>query len=330
MLGLVCHPCRPTATRARPARTFVRMARFTAALVKPDGTAPQIGDNDGGRVLNFLDRPPLEHRYLIPWARRVCGEDRPILEATDGQLLQFAQSGITRVQLGQTYLVLAATPVGQQGSGGHGHNDKLSLELFHRGNLITDSGTYAYTSNLEARNAFRSTSAHATLQIDDLEQNPIPEKDAFHLPERAHAAVLRCELEAANLVWEAEHKGFAPFIHRRKVTATATRILIVNSIIGKSSKPHMLSIRFPLAPDLVPKIEGRRLYVLRGEQRVLAFGSADAKWNIEPGSYSPDYGVRVDRFVLVARVRTKLPATVTIKLALPRDNPGKPGPTSRS
>ncbi len=313
--------------------TLMRMARFTAAMLKPDGTAPQIGDNDGGRVLNLLDRPPLDHRYLLSWTRRVCGDDALIGKPEDGQLFQFAPSGLTRVQLGETYVLLAATPVGQHGAGGHGHNDKLSLELFRGGDLITDSGTYAYTSNVAARNAFRSTSAHATMQLDDLEQNPLPEADPFHMPERAQAKVLRCELRGSSLVWEAEHRGFGRFVHRRRVTASATRLVIVDSVFGESAQSHDLAIRFPLAPGLAPTIAGNRVEVRRGAERVLVFDTAEAAWGLEAGAYSPNYGVRVDRAVLVAHLRTKLPASVTLELTLgqqARGDPDTPAPRSRS
>ena len=47
---------------------FVRMARFTQAILKPDGTAPQLGDNDGGRAFRLVDRAPLDHSYLVSWA----------------------------------------------------------------------------------------------------------------------------------------------------------------------------------------------------------------------------------------------------------------------
>lgn len=69
-------------------------------------------------------------------------------------------------------LFVSAGPNGQKGNGGHAHNDKLSFELFSRGdNLFCDPGTYLYTAIPEERNRFRSILAHNTVIIGDDEQN---------------------------------------------------------------------------------------------------------------------------------------------------------------
>lgn len=54
----------------------------------------------------------------------------------------------------------------------HVHNDKLSFELMIDGISITkDPGTYLYTPFEDIRNSFRSTSAHNTITVNNLEQN---------------------------------------------------------------------------------------------------------------------------------------------------------------
>lgn len=49
-----------------------RMAAFTAAVLKPDGTAPQVGDNDGGRAFRLLPREPDDHGYLVSWVALIA------------------------------------------------------------------------------------------------------------------------------------------------------------------------------------------------------------------------------------------------------------------
>lgn len=57
-------------------------------------------------------------------------------------------------------------------SWGHVHNDKLSFELFVNGkDVVKDAGSYCYTSNIELRNNFRSTKAHHTAIVNEVEQN---------------------------------------------------------------------------------------------------------------------------------------------------------------
>jgi hypothetical protein len=53
--------------------------------------------------------------------------------------------------------------VGQNGNGGHAHNDQLSVELTIDGaDIMRDPGSYLYTPLPDRRNEFRSTAAHFT------------------------------------------------------------------------------------------------------------------------------------------------------------------------
>lgn len=72
------------------------------------------------------------------------------------------------------YMTVRCGEVGQNGNGGHAHNDQLSITLRIDGaDIIVDPGTYLYTPLPERRNEFRSTTAHFTIQREDTkEQNP--------------------------------------------------------------------------------------------------------------------------------------------------------------
>ena len=70
------------------------------------------------------------------------------------------------------YLSIFAGGNGQNGAGGHSHNDKLSFELNLCGkDVFVDPGTYLYTPISERRNEFRSVKVHNVLIVDDKEQN---------------------------------------------------------------------------------------------------------------------------------------------------------------
>ena len=71
------------------------------------------------------------------------------------------------------YMAVRCGEIGQNGNGGHAHNDQLTVELTIDGkNIICDPGTYVYTPSPSCRNEFRSTSSHFTIQtIDNKEQN---------------------------------------------------------------------------------------------------------------------------------------------------------------
>ena len=68
-----------------------------------------------------------------------------------------------------TLIVDAGSP-GAQYTPGHAHCDAMSFELFKNGiPVLVNCGTYAYQSDL--RTFFRSTSAHNTVMVNDVEQS---------------------------------------------------------------------------------------------------------------------------------------------------------------
>ncbi len=84
----------------------------------------------------------------------------------------YSDSGMYIFKSDRLYLAISAGPNGQNGNGGHAHNDKLSFELCIDGEDVTkDPGTYLYTPLPEMRNQFRSIRAHNTLIVERKEQN---------------------------------------------------------------------------------------------------------------------------------------------------------------
>jgi len=339
MVGLAA-----TLTRAPElVAAFVRMARFTHGVLKPDGTAPQLGDNDGGRAFRLIDRAPLDHSYLVSWAAafnsslsappdpesallspppRNAGEVDPLPNAQRGGGLgrgvhEFPDSQLTALRRDDFYVLLSATPVGQHGQGGHGHNDKLSLELFLGGDVIVDPGSFSYTGDPAARNAFRSTAAHATLQVDQLEQNLIS-LDLFHLPERARARILRSEPQNHAWIWEAEHHGFAPLVHRRtaRIDLAARSVQLSDEVTGRTTQAeHTVTARFPLAPDVSARLDGNGFLIGRGGEAILRLiAPPAAHLAIDQGWYSADYGARQGCQVLRVSLRGPLPLRLEIDL----------------
>ena len=71
------------------------------------------------------------------------------------------------------HLIVRCGEVGQNGNGGHSHNDQLSLTLTLDGKqIIADPGSYLYTPDPVMRNKFRGTASHFTPQpVSEMEQN---------------------------------------------------------------------------------------------------------------------------------------------------------------
>jgi hypothetical protein len=178
-------------------RRLGRMLEFIASYTRPDGSAPQWGDNDDGRLLpldGYAAHDPHDHRHVLDLGGRLTGRDDLVLSAggrdvesswlldtVDARPAPFPSCASSRgfesvgyyvLRAGDLHLGVPCGPVGTRGVGNHTHNDLFSLCLWAGGReWITDPGTGCYTSDPKIRNQLRSTSAHATVQIGEREQN---------------------------------------------------------------------------------------------------------------------------------------------------------------
>jgi hypothetical protein len=120
------------------------------------------------------------------------------------QLRAYPDFGLYLAQSSQIYLAIRCGPVGQNGVGGHAHNDQLHLELMVDGKQwITDPGTHVYTPLPEERNAYRSTGAHFTPRLT----GPEPARLDLGLFRLGGESIARC------VYWGPE--GFAGVLHSK-------------------------------------------------------------------------------------------------------------------
>jgi hypothetical protein len=163
-------------------------------VMRPDGSTPLIGDDDGGQLLELgvaelddfrdtlalagvvLDRPDYRYgagapRPSLVWLLGLAGlerfESHP--RAAPAALCRaFADGGYYCLRDGwsadSSHMVIDA---GRHGgiTGGHAHADALSFELTIEGApLLVDPGTVSYVG--PERERFRSTAVHNTATID--------------------------------------------------------------------------------------------------------------------------------------------------------------------
>lgn len=268
------------------------MVDYIAHYTKPGGLAPQIGDNDDGRlqILGEYDADRRDHRHLLAVAG--CAFEEPALLAlagprweeawwffgpAAGRLIEAPRGGARVVVTGRhfpaagtailrhddLYAFVEAGPVGLKGLGAHAHNDTLSVEIQAAGqDLLVDPGTGTYTRDLALRQRFRGTAAHNTVRVDGEEINPLPARP-FALPGADSPAVLRFVSRAGFDLVEAEHRGYArladPVMHRRVVLLNkkTRRFLIEDHLDGRGR--HRLEAFFHLAPRCEAFIEEQGL-----------------------------------------------------------------------
>jgi hypothetical protein len=272
-----------------------RMLAFVADHTRPDGLAPQVGDADDGRYLPLGDHGATDqrdHRHLFRQA------DLPA-PAPQGHAA-YPDGGWYVMRHEDLWALVRCGDVGLEGIGGHAHNDQLSFELCLGDQpLVVDPGAYVYTPDPGARNAFRGTAAHATLQVDGREQNPLRSDYLFSLEDRAQARALTWQADGPIATFVGDHRGFDPVVHRRRVGfdgATGT-VEVEDDVTGG----ERLQWSFPLAIGAEVTIDGQRAIASWPLATLTLEAPEGVSWAVEDGWISSGYGRREPAPVLRAR-----------------------------
>lgn len=220
---------------------------FSAAYIRPDGSAPSWGDNDGARVLGFDPAPIEDHRPLLaagsqiltsPSLLRFSGDTATAalltsatlsglpaeptqdltLQSTDEVRYFFPHGGYAVNKNSLAYFLTDYGEVGFHGNGGHGHNDTFSFELALQGErIIVDRGCPIYTGNIDTYNGARGTASHNVVEIDGHEMAPIP--SVWRISNCATPRNVSCEIDNENMTITGTHDGYRrltdPVIHTR-------------------------------------------------------------------------------------------------------------------
>jgi hypothetical protein len=135
------------------------------------------------------------------------------------------------------FLSVRCGPVGQNGRGGHAHNDQLAIELQIDGeDWIADPGSYTYTADPKLRDAYRSTFAHATPRFGATEPSSLG-LGMFHLEDNAAARVLHFSSSRFHGV----HSAYGSPVFRQ-IQIVKDRIMLLDGIGGEkpgSTKPEI-------------------------------------------------------------------------------------------
>ena len=313
-------------------RRLEKMLEAVAALIRPDGTLPQIGDNDDGRFLIFSQyhRPRRDWRPLLAlgaylyrreawlfrsgdaWVEGVWALGEPFIQWS-GSLRSplapppyashaFPQAGVYQLGAGSLQMVVDAGGVGQGENGGHAHNDTLAFELHAFGReVLPDRGTGTYTPSLSLRNRFRSTRAHNSIEVDGEEINPIPE-EAFRLIPADNPRMLRWRNRPHYTYLAAEHRGYhrlsAPLVHRRRFLLNHRQgtLALEDHLEGKGHHRFQASFHLPPGWDAQPEDGGWSARQVHGEAGLRFRWSkapAEHEIRVEEDLHSPSYGVTI-------------------------------------
>jgi hypothetical protein len=258
-----------------------KMFRFAKGIIKPDGTIPQLGDNDSGRIhkLQYLENE-LGLTYLFPLAATLFDDSsfkmkgiefseealwllgpeafekyKNMEEGTSLERLpsiSFLDGGIYVLRDNINYCMVSAGPNGQKGNGGHSHNDKLSFELNIDGmDIIVDPGTFIYTGDYKKRNLFRSTKYHNTVVLDDNEINPFDELKLFQLLEKNRCMVERFAEDENQIVFCGSHHAYGTTYTREITYYKKERTWVIEDRFSETdTTAHNITLYLHFAPGI--------------------------------------------------------------------------------
>lgn len=296
-----------------PAWYVERLAKageFALDTTHANGTGVQIGDNDSGRCIKMGDDHPLDSRPLVAALdglfhrddfARFAGVSRlereciarlangVTLPSTATRASAYPQFGLYLLRQTGFRAWVRCGHVGQNGHGGHAHDDQLSFELSIDGvRLIVDPGTYLYTPLAEQRNRFRSSAMHNTLTVAESERHSfqagVESLFCMHAPERVE--VLACS--------ETEFIGrrcHAQVDHRRTLRLDSEAV----HGIDECSVPGRKRVHFHLAPGLHAALmdDGTGVKIVAPSGQRFELSGAPGMWHVSASAYSPGYGTVV-------------------------------------
>lgn len=310
-----------------------RMLEASRTLRHPDGRFPQFGDSDSGRVLPAgFARPPSVDNLLWLGAS-ILGEAAPssgapheevawtlglaawraaveLPAASEPSSAAFRQSGFFVLRSTPTHAVVRCGDVGQNGNGGHAHNDLLSFELSCGKTFVVDSGTFLYTADPAARNEFRSTRAHSTVVVANSEINPLS-RELFSLRQVARPALESWEEGVETVRVTLSHNGYRRLdpavVHRRTfVLERATgQLTIADELHGRGTTEAVALLH--LAPDVNVVRTAPGQWELRLDEEAISLSFNGLELDLAEGWVSDRYGRRELSPLIVGCVAGELP-----------------------
>lgn len=282
-----------------------KMFEFAWYYTKPNGLAPQIGDNDDGRFFIFEDFytwEPRDHKHLFWLAERLFSPNKKFIQKHSRA---FQQGNVYIMQKDDFYCLVDCGSNGQNGNGGHAHNDTLSFELSVSGeDFMIDPGTYVYTADRGERRRFRGTRMHNTVMIDEKEMNRFRFLRLFGIKNDAIPHVNKWQSTETHDFLDAQHSGYErlspPVTHRRTFLFDKNNMSleITDYFLGKGT--HTFEWNFHFSPGVTVAFNSNIMMAEKnGEKINMEIPHALVKSaQIIDGEVSPRYGVKEKALVL--------------------------------
>lgn len=303
---------------------LIRMIGVLKNAVNGKGVLPQIGDNDseiilcaalerntGGVITPFLDMCDhfLDGRYqafsktdnlILISGYGFIRQDVPACPANtnNGSNAFYASPGWFFLRRKPCDITMVCGSIGMAGVGAHDHCHCNQLLLSVDGDeVVVDPGTGCYTRDITIRNRLRSATSHSTVDLGENQRHWHENLSDLWRTRNPWKADIVC-VGNDSFVMKCKHTAY---VHTRTVAIEDNRIKVVDAV----SVSEKLFQRWVLHPHI--RIERVSVYELRcicGSRSVLFRGGKE--WTVEPGIYSPSFGIIEDTNILVQAGHTSL------------------------
>ena len=316
-----------------------QMLEVIPLLVDVGSNLPQYGDGDEGMALQLrpLNSSRLDWLYRLgrQWldAKVPAPDDSsgllasrliaPKLEDRVGKVespqgsVGFDDAGLfvlasRRGQTDEVFCLADAGALGFLSIAAHGHAD-LSFTLSIGGvPIIIDPGTYLYHAEPQSRSYFRSTKAHNTVIVDNVDQSE--PAGTFLWIKKAQTKVLSWEEKPEGGILVAEHDGYMRLAegvkHCRRIALEDKRLEIQDDI--KGSGVHNLEWRIHFAPHCILELQENCIMVEWQAGKLKIHLDSQLQWSLaqgesEAGWYSSGFNLKEPTYTLIGSIRTTVP-----------------------
>ena len=155
--------------------------------------------------------------------------------------------------------------------------DMLHLDVWYNGfNVLIDPGTYQYNVEDRWKRYFAGTESHNTVSVDGCDQMTMGPR--FLCFDWTRGQLNDFDDQAGSRVFDGEHSGYQPVIHRRRVTL-ANDVFLVEDWLSGDTATHCFRLHW-LANDFAvdPHEDGARITLPDGLKLRLAVRAA-APWS---------------------------------------------------
>ncbi len=265
-----------------------RMMAWLRSMTHPDGEIAFFNDATGG----VAAAPAL----LLSYFRELA-----LTEA--GQGVPGPASGFLRMERGSAVAFLDVGSVGPDYQPGHAHAGTLSFELSQDGRrLVVNSGISEYGLG-RVRAYERSTPAHSTVQVGY--ENSSQVWGGFRVAARARVSKLQNTSDGHASMVSCCHDGYRTLkgrpLHCRTWRLTAREFRVTDRV--SDSGQHAVA-RFHFHPDLSVTAATRGgWHVTRPDSGLVVNVRVESgKARVEPGHYSPGFGIRLSNSCLAVEL----------------------------